>query len=126
MGNLAFHAVPEGFSEADGYVLYHTFHNASQGVAVGLCRLERLRPLIGLLDAPHLSERGMEARKIEHLFGHDAGGNNPQREPAAEMAAAARVVEAAELEVGRKIRMPRTGMLPKLLVVLAAGVLVAE
>ena len=126
MGNLAFNAVPEGFSEADGDVFHHALHNAAQGVAIGLCRLERLRPLIGLLDAPHLRERSMEAGKIEHLFGHDAGGNNPQCEPAAEMASAARVVEAAELEVGRKIRMPRTGMLPELLVVLAAGILVAE
>ena len=42
------------------------------------------------------------------------------------MAAAAGVVEAAVLEVGGEVCMAGTGMLAELLIILAAGVLVAE
>ena len=68
----------------------------------------------------------MELREIHHFLGHDAGRHNTQGEPSAEMAAAAGVVEAAVLEVGGEVGMSRTGMLAELLIVLAAGVLVAE
>ena len=126
MGNPAFHAVPEGFSEADGDVFHHALHNAAQGVAVGLRSPERFRPLGRVLDAAHFDEAGTELGKIEQLFCDYACRNNAQRKPAAEMAAAARVVETAKFEVGREVSMARTGMLPELLVILAAGVLVTK
>ena len=68
----------------------------------------------------------MELGKIEHLLGYYAGRHDAQRDPAAEVAAAAGVVESAVLEVGREVGMAGTGVLAELFVVLAAGVLVPE
>ncbi len=112
MGNLAFHTVPEGFSQADGNAFHRAFHHPAQGVSFSLGR--------------HLHQTGIEAGKVEHLLGHYTRGHNAQGEPAAEMAAAAGVVETAEFKVGGEIGLAGTGMLPELLVVFAAGVFVAE
>ena len=126
MGNLAFHTVPEGFSQADGNAFHRAFHHPAQGVSFSLGRLQGLRPGRCLRKTAHLHQTGIEAGKVEHLLGHNPRGHNAQGEPAAEMAAAAGVVETAEFKVGGEIGLAGTGMLPELLVVFAAGVFVAE
>ena len=126
MGNLTFNAVPERFSQADGDVLHHAFHHAAQRVAVGLRGVQCGLPSLGVLEAAHFGEPGMELREVEHFLGHHTCCDDAQGEPSAEMSAAAGVVEPAELEVGGEVRMTRTGMLPELLIILAADVFVAE
>ena len=51
--NLAFHAVPERLSQADGKPFYCAFHHAAQGIPFGLCGLQGFRPLGRVLDAAH-------------------------------------------------------------------------
>ena len=126
MGDHAFHAVPERFAKAYRQALHGAGHYASQGIAIGLGGLEGFGPGGGIGEASHFGEAGVEAGEVHHLFGNDAGGHKAQREPAAEHAATPQVIEASEFQVGREVGVARTGVLPELLVVFAAGVLVAE
>ena len=126
MGHLAFYTVPERFTQADGKPFHGAFHYAAQGIALDLSCLQGLWPLVGVGEAAYGYQLCMELGKIKHFFGNDAGCHNAKGDPAAEMAAAAGVVEPAVLEVGRKVGVAGTGVLAELLVVLAAGVLVLE
>ena len=126
MGNHGFHTVPEGFSQADGKALHRALHNSTQGITLGLGGLEGIGPCSGIGQTSHLYELRVELGKVEHLLGDDARCHYAQRDAAAEVTAAAGVVEAAELEVGGEIGMARTGMLTEAFVILTASVLVAE
>ena len=48
MGHLAFHTVPERFSQADGKPFHGAFHHATQGISLLLRGLQGLRPLRGI------------------------------------------------------------------------------
>ena len=124
--NLAFHAIPEGFSQADGQSAHLAFHHAAQGIAFGLRGFQGLRPGRRICEAAYFRKFGVELGEIHHFLGNHTGCYHGQGEPAAEMTAAAGVVEATEFEVGREVGLAGTGVLAELLVVLRAGVLVLE
>jgi hypothetical protein len=126
MGNQGFHTVPEGFTQADGKALHRAFHNSTQGITLSLGGFEGVRPGGGVGKTAYLAQLCVELGKIEHFLGDDTRRHYAQRNAAAEVAAAAGVVEAAELEVGGEIGVARAGMFTETLVVFAAGVLVAE
>ena len=72
MGNQGFHAVPEGFPQADGKALHRALPNSTQGITLGLGGLEGIGPCSGIGQTSHLYELRVEFGKIEHLLGDDA------------------------------------------------------
>ncbi len=126
MGEKAFGAVPERLSKADWKAIYHAFHHSAKGVAFGRGSFKGIRPFFRLCDAANFLEGGAELRKMHHPFGNDARRNNAQGKPAAEVAAAAGVVEPAEAKVCGEVGVARAGVLPEALIVFRPGVLIAE
>ena len=126
VGDFGLHAVPERLSHANGKAFRHTLNNAAKGISILLCGLQKGVPCVRTGAAANFREAGLDIGKMNHPFGNDAGRNNAQGEPAAEMAAAAGIVVTAKLEVGREISMTGPGVLTEGLVVLRAGVFIAE
>ena len=126
MGDHGLHAVPEGFAKAHRKPFHRAFHHGAQGITVCLGGLQGRLPGLRVRKPAHFLQGSLDARKIEHPFGNDARRNYTHGEPAAEMAAATRVIEAGILEVGREVGMAGTRVLPHVGIVLRPGVLVAE
>ena len=126
VGQNALHAIPEGFSKADRKAFHHAFNHSAKGIAIGRGGLKGLRPFLCVSEPANLLQNGIELGKIHHFLCNHTGSNNPKGEPAAELAAAAGIVVTAVLEICREVCVTGPGVLTEGLIVLRAGVLIAE
>ena len=132
-----FHAVPEGLSEPGGDAGNDALHDAAQRIAFLLRLVQGGVPLRLVGDSADFDEAGVTAEldaaaggagdgREEEFLRDDAGRDDRERQAAGEMAAAARILEAAELEVRGVVRVARARDVQQGLVVLAAGVRIVE
>ena len=108
MREAGFDTVPERLAQSDGNAFDPAFDHAAEGIAFGLGRRTGSRPFGRVGPSADFAKTGIDASKMQQLFRHDTGGNDRNRHPATECSAAARVIEATELDLGRIVGMART------------------
>ena len=127
MGDHAFGRVEEGLSQAEGHALHAAFDDAAHRVAVGRRGMQHLVETFGVGAAADLGQPGREADACgQHLFGHDARGDQRHREARREVSAAARIVESGEFVVGHQVGVRGAVVAHDGRVVLRVGVGVGE
>ncbi len=137
MGEHRFHAVPEGLAQAGRKAVHDAFHDPAQRIAFLLRLREGCVPLRSVGDPADFSQASLAAEPhvavglfghgfLQDLLGNDAGRDDGEREPAGEMAAAPRILEAAVLHVRREVRMARARDVLQLCIIAAARIRIAE
>ena len=132
-----FHAVPEGLSEPGGDAGNDALHDAAQRISFLLCLVQSGVPLRLVGDSADFDEPGVAVEldaaaggagygSEKQFLSDNAGGDDRKRQTAGEMAAAARILEAAVLKVRGIVRMAGARDVQQRLVILAMGVRIVE